>query len=425
MKRVIYLFLAISLVSLVSAIPEIQLQHNSWQQQETVLGKIEGSLTLLSRDNMHIYEGRREVLVERDVFAHNGIYYFYIIFPSYGEYTIKFGEVLYNSSGIKSINLEKKINITKLEANKTQVLTINPGFYYGEQPQLTLINPGNSLVDLNYNSAKISLNPGESKKITLNVSDGFSLITLDSYKKFSIPIFKINLNTIDINSTIKNSTNINNTNAVEIKISVPQNLIVQSLANQTTEYFFNIVNLGDDAEINVKSLGNILQIDNFSLLRNESKQIEIQIKSNFSGAFSEELQFFYNSEKIATTKVQVLIFQNNQTAQNYNNSLNKSTNTLISCTQMGGNLCSDNEDCFSDFSYNLKDEGICCEAPCVKKITSDNSGFLYFLFGIVILLIIGSIGYYLYSRSKKVSLIKPEDKFKELDKRYKNNISRN
>lgn len=418
MKRVIYVAMFFIAISFCSAIPGISLQDNSHQQYETVLGSVEGSLTALNRDSIHVFSGRKEVLFERDVLAYNGVYYFYVIFPSEGIFNIKFGTVLYNDSGnLKSVNLEKEISITNNDLNKSEILTIRPGFYYGNSPHISLINSGTLQLNITINKTKITLIPGESRDITVDAPNGFSLTKIGSYKTFSVPIIKVGFDNTNISFA-------NETVLKVINLSAQKELIIQSMVNNTQEYFLNVNNYGDSLEnITVNTTSKLIKIDpTFSLATGESAKIRILLNSSLAGFFPENVEFYYNSEKIASTKLQILIFENNNSVKAYNDNLVSQETEPKSCNETGRFLCSQEEACPSaDFSYNLKDGGYCCSIKCVKKNEIGNTKSSSSIFiGLVLLIIILGVGYFLYSRYKKIG---SEDKLKEFDKKYQKNIS--
>jgi hypothetical protein len=420
MKRVICVVMFFIAISFCSAVPEISLQDNAHQQYETVLGSVEGSLTALNRDSLHVFSGRKEVLFERDVLAYNGVYYFYVIFPSEGIFNIKLGTVLYNDSGnLKSINLEKEITITNNDLNKSEILTIRPGFYYGNSPHISLINSGTLQLNITINKTKIILTPGESRSITIDAANGFSLTKIGSYKTFSVPIIKVGFDSA-------NTSLVNETNPVlkVINLSAQKELVLQSMVNNTQEYFLSVNNYGDSLEnITVNTTSKLIRIDPiFSLGVGESTKIRILLNSSFAGFFPENVEFYYNSEKIASTKLQILIFENNNSVKAYNDNLVSQETEPKSCNETGRFLCSQEEACPSvDFSYNLKDGGYCCSIKCVKKneIGNTKSSSSTFI-GLILLIIVLGVGYFLYSRYKKTG---SEDKLKEFDKKYQKNIS--
>ena len=137
-------------------------------------------------DNLQVYEGRREVFFEKGLIRVNQTYYFYVIPTKEGEFSLKVDNLLYNNSGtVSSINLEKKFNIS--QTNESIGLGVRPGVYEGQKPEVIVTNLKANRTNITINKEIIEFNALESKKLILNVTEGFSLYPIGDY---SIPTMK-------------------------------------------------------------------------------------------------------------------------------------------------------------------------------------------------------------------------------------------
>lgn len=423
MKGVILLVVFLFLVSSCAAVPEIRFQINSFQPTQTIIGTINNFDGELIRDDLKIYEDRREVFFERDLAKINGTYYFYIIPPKEGNFSLKIENVLYNgSSGIASITLQKNFNVRKKvnKNNKTEILTIRPGLYVGDSPVIDLINSGEEDMNLSIESFFISMTSGSDRRISDGLPSGFYFLTINSYEKFVIPIFNYG----STNSSYAENDSIL-TNNYSGCLSVDENISLTHIVDKNGEYFINIKN---DCNFSLENITISSEFENImfgnellDFVADEIKNVSLYSDISKSGVFNLNIDLAYKDEKLRQTKITIFSFKNETSATVFNQTYNNPAK--LSCEERDGTFCTQEQSCSSD-NYDYYPENAlltCCFSDCVSINSLINWNNV--IFGMVGVLIILGILYLLYRRSNKIKNANPEEKFKELDKRYQKSIS--
>jgi len=423
MKVILVLVVVIICSCFCSAVPQIALQHEENQQYETVFGAISGSLKEIGRDDLEIYEGRREVSFEKDILKNEDTYYFYIIFPREGNFELKVNSVLYKElENLESTNLQKSITIKNIKdsLNKTKMLTIRPGFYYGTSPQLTLTNSGELNIEIEYGGYKENLSVGQTKKILPSVPEGFFYFEINSYKMFSVPIIKLNLSETIIKNESNTTANIS-INKSKINISVPGEIIFELVIGEGGKRYLNIENISNESCLNIeaKSSMPLITIPSSPSINGLLCRVELDLNPSTIGAYSGLVELYLNSERVASSKINVFVFSINTSVQNFTTNLSGKT-----CGEQGKFLCLENQECpaTEGISYS---NGICCPIECKNSNEKPKTKMSSIIIGLIILAFVLSVVYVLYMRSKKIKSTKPEDRFKQIESSYKKKISGN
>lgn len=407
----------------VAAAPEIKFQDDSYQPTETIIGTINNINSELTRDSLKIYEGRREVSFEKDLEKINGSYYFYIIPPKEGNFSLKLEDVLYNSSaGIASTTIQKDFNVSKkLINNKTQILTIRPGFYTGNNPIINIINSGEESINFSINEFFMSLSAGSSRQISGDLPNGFSFLRIVSYKNFDVPILNYG-NSMNI-SPENYSTNAAKNNYSGC-LDIYENMSIDSIVGKNEYYFLSIRN---NCSFSLENIEMVPEMDYIKMNDNMlnftiggSKSLSFSTDIPGSGVFTSNINFYYANEKLTQTKIIIFSFKNETSLTTFNQTYNSPTK--LSCEERNGIFCTQEQSCSSD-DYDFYPENptqTCCFSKCVGLAPPTNWNNI--IIGIVGLLLISAVLYILYKMSKKVKTSNPEDKFKELDKKYQKNV---
>lgn len=380
-------------ISSASALPNLNIYENGdFRPYETVVGNISGINESLTISDLKFFEGRREVSFEKNVVNFEGNYYFYVIFNREGNFSLKLENVLYYENGIlKSSNLEKNFDVREKE-NNSEVLSIKPGVITTTgNVDLLLSNRGEDVVNFSYGkNNKSSLGIGESEKITVSPTEKFSLFKITSYKDFFIPIIyfeptKENETVEEKVSSVKSSPKI-----IDFSGNVGDEI------SRTIELFnFGVENITD---IKFKSNIKFLKISGPDFLSAKSTiNITVIGTATERGFFEENISISY-LENGTTEELEIpltiYVFQENASEEQIEKSL--------SCFDIGGNQCLENEICDGSFSEIL---GGCCIGFCddpEKDSSSSN-----FIVGILIIALLGSIGFGVYKKFKNV---KPKKK---------------
>lgn len=434
MKRVIYFLVFLFLIGFSSAIPEIQFQKNNYQPQETIIGSIDdiSDYSIIKKDDLHIYEQRREVFFEKDLMKINDSYYFYIIPTKEGSFSLKINNVVFSSGGGGDLEKNFSINKNLSVSNKTQTLTIRPGIYSGMNPSINIINSGEEVLNVTINNGALSfiLPVGNSKKITENIPDGFSFLNVVSYDVFSVPIYKDFISNMPENNTINNTNETNNvTNDYVNCISLNQSFYTNYLIGDNNTFNVEILNKCDFPIENIEIISDseyvtpALKIGRLNASEYGELIFNFDIQS--SGATSANVNLSLDESVLASTKIIVFSFKNESSLEKFNQTYEIiQVQNEPSCEQLSGTLCTSTQTCSTDnYTPKLINGTVftCCFDSCVElKAPTNWSNILIGLLGFAL---IGGIIYLLYKKSKKINKANPQDKFAEVDRKYQKNIT--
>lgn len=430
MKKELYFVFALLLISVCSASPSFLFQKDSYQPQETIIGEIRDIDSTITRDDIKIYEGRREIMFEKDVLFFNNTYYVYFIPTKEGSFSLNISDLLYTENEkLESMNFEKEFKIVRVldENNKSSIITIRPGFYKGTNPELFITNSGDNLLQVNYNDENITLNSGDSRKINATRNIGFSYTVIKSYFEFKVPIIYTPIEIIENNTNTANITQINETKIYSILFL--QNITINTIKENETIYFFNITNVGNInlTNINLKTELDYVDFTNIESLNiGETKTINISIEENPVGVHSTKLEIYSDDKLINETYLQIITFKTEQEQTTFQNT---SFSNTASCGSMNGKFCSEKEECINPsgencsygtcWTYNVGEKNECCLMKCKTIDDGTKSNPTQIILGLLIFAAVIFIAYVLYKKSNEKKGISPSEKFKEVERNNK------
>lgn len=424
MKRFILIIIIAISISFTLATPILNIQNKNIQPKETLIATISTQgefLDELKKDDIRIYEGRKRVYFEYELYFYNNTYYFYIIFNRQGEFTIKTKEILFTIAGeVGSRALQETItvkydSIDNQTNNPTNLLSIKPGiiFSLSNSSQLKLFNRGQNNLNINIDQEEITIDSLQAQTINLNLVYPFSYLEISTYKEFKIPIIYLGANIINENTS--------NTPHTSNLLTYPEEIEITTEPNQTRTQEIELANLAGNKISNITLLKNI-SLTNISFPNSinpyESDFLTIEVHSNLT-AFNEDTIILNYYEKDTnfniSIPIKILITQDQEILEN-----NQTTNTS-SCAQIGGEICEGICDGDSQFTS----DGYCCFGECLalQQETQKKSELNFnWLAGLLLLLIVAIIGYFVYKKYHKTKPEKPDKKIEISKKRYENRL---
>lgn len=428
MKRgLLILFTVLFLMNFCLALPEISFQKESYQASETIIGTISNVYGDIAVDKLRIYDGRREIFFEKDLAKINDSYYFFIIPQREGNFSLKLENLLYqNNNTVASTTLLKYFNITNRirSNNKTQILTIRPGFYIGDSPSIEFVNAGNDVLNFSVGKTEVTIAPENSQKVSVGVPSGFSFIEIKSYETFRVPIMNLGNGTSE-NVTNAENVSIDHNNNYAGCLITYRNMSVNNLIGSPQNYSFVINNSCNFSLENIVINPSSEKIKTYqseiTFMPNESKDINFTVYITDSGATVHNISFSNNNSQLAMKEIIVLSFKNESGLTVFTQTRN--TTERLSCEERNGTFCTQMQSCSTDnYDFYIENSPLitCCLDPCVDSTPPTNWTNVFM--GIFVFVIIGVVLYILYNRSKKVKSANPRDAFRELDKRYQKGV---
>lgn len=418
-NKILFALIFIILIAKVYSLELIPITQNN-KEGEIFIGKIEANLKKnLLKDEIKIYEGRREVYFEKEVYRYNNTTFFYFALPKEGNFTILVESILYfENNSLKEGKINYSLIVGKKE-NKT--LFIIPGVLAGNNLSLFLSNKGNEELEITIDNDKYSLKENELKKIEIKPKANFFYLDVKSYKTFSIPVIyfgeiktetknqTINKTENDRNESINLTNNESKENITNLEIS-PENFEDYLLVNETKTFFLAMKN---PSEKNISlNLSSEIKGLNFSkeeyLLPFEEKNLTIFYLPEKTGFFKGNLTIkFENQTKEILFKIYVL--NNSDEIEEIINVGNDTENVLQkSCSERNGKICSSNTDCIGGERVYIYGEGLCCVNGECKKVDEEPTDYKGKIIGLVLLILGAIIVYILW---KKFKGVKPQPKF--------------
>ncbi|MAH50069.1 hypothetical protein CMI37_29890 [Candidatus Pacearchaeota archaeon] len=453
MKKQVIILLSLTLISLVSAAPQLELPTQDLQPGETLVGKITLSSTAeqfaqaISSDNIEFLQGRKKVFMEHNIIFYNNTHYFYTYLNREGNFTFKINNILYKDASNelneavleKNIFIENKWNVIKEEqfnetsnttyyTNKTvtEILSVKPGFFFGTSSlEFTLENKGTSNITVSYNNNedKLPLSPEQKVKITpsFQPNQTISFFEFLTDKNFSIPI--IYLSQGEINQTPPP--------VLEIKaepVYLHINLIAEQEKSASIELFNfieeNITGISITSNISIMQITNIEELETFQA--RETKNISLTFTSEKTGFAKGEILITYTADqeqRNLTIPIFAYILPSNSSEQDLAN-IGDFATLQNQCTDTGGVICSLGQKCQGNETYT----GVfCCLGSCTTSTDPNNDpdeeGSYGWLIGLLILLFLAIVGFFAYRKFKKTQPPTPENKLAQKPNPYQKRIS--
>ena len=399
-KIVVALVLVLLTFSLVSAL-DLALPKTSYYPGETLQLEIpDVFIGNLEETNIGIYEGVQvhKTPGESGLLKPEKKYLYYIILPeNTGNYSVRIENIKYYEG---SVQTEKTItkNFTIVGTN-TSYLSFKPGYVYTGQDFTIILKAYNDYQDVSIIFPPTGIDDniesfgyGDTKTLF------FSIKNLKSTVKDNI---KINTYSIPAVITPKTTTtNTTDTTEVEENYTLSELLAVSMkeidetiLSNQLVYYQATIVNKEQSIKDLVLTTSDPeIQVSpkTISLLSGEQTiNITIQSKRALDGYvnISKGDSYLKIPVKIEVTEEQTEVTPNTD-------ALNSERN----CAFFGGKKCNAEAQEICKGSETQASDGICCIGQCKTK--SGSSGWIV---GILILVLLGVGGWFLYKKSKEQS----------------------
>ncbi len=422
MKKSVQIILLFAILILPTALAlEVTPSKDSYQPEELFQAQITGNFVTLTENNVFIYkEGKvHPEPTLKGLTKQNNIYYFYAVLPSVeGQYSFRIENAEYLERGkIKTDPISIPINATFEDESD---LFINPGFIVanneislrvkslfgntdltatfeltGEQKTLSLIEQTEEVLNFNLPEA-----PPQQSKITVN--------------DYEIPVFLIK----EFEPT---------TRSIEFIPHIIEGTILPNsdyqfsilIRNPTENNLENIILTSDLNTIFNPSTIELLEPNQtaFINLTITIEEAEEPISSNVLATSNNE-QFILPVEFTITnneTEIEVVDATNPPAGSGTTPGTGSGTGSL-SCAQIG-EICTNNQVCSGDTVASV--EGSCCIGICEEEESSLGSTIT----GVVLILILVGLLYYVYRKSKKNKAAKSTgDVLKDKEEKYKRRI---
>lgn len=400
-KEVIMFVVLLLIMPIVSAAPQLVLQQDSYQEHETIIGKITGSVISIPLENIKFYEGRKEVFIEHGATSHDGVTYFYAYPSNEGNFTIVVESVLYEKKGItRSKDLEQNFLVKNVN-NSAQVLSVRPGFISTSSTEnLSLVNRGTESLSVSVGEEEIVLDSQKTRKISVIPNETFSYFNITSYETFSVPVIFVNLSISNPGEDVEEDLE----SIIEIE---GKNITLQVTENSSVEGSFILRNPSNDSVIiSFFTYNDAVEIVEDITIKNNSQEIVLfTFNSGDDGYYQEEILLGLGKSD-ETVFVNVLVFPEEIVVEE---------GVVIdeggSCEDQGGNLCTVNEKCDTGNGFFL--DGYCCLGSCIPLEEDSSKAFTDFIIGGVIILLLIAIIYFI---RKKVKSVQPEERISSVTK---------
>lgn len=416
--QLISLFLWVLLIIIPSIFAvQIDLSRESYQPIETLQAEITGNFLLFEPEHILIYEQGKvhSTPMISDLMRKDDIYYFYAVLPNKeGNYTIKIEDAEYTENRITKTDTITKDFMIK-ESNRS-ALSIMPGFV------LT-----NSDFDIGVESLIDNLNLTITLEATGETKEVFLIKEIGKMVGFSIvgitePTF-ITIQEIGEAKSVGFFGNLFGSNDEdeeedEIDYKIPV-VVIQTITEPpvepvektelsfvpealtgtiTSNHAFKIIlyNTGtkniSDIIISTESDISLGTININSLKPNEQVQISLVTPENLTigtdfigtitATFSDQYEIFPFSFEVIEDEKKI-------------NIISDTIDVNLSCEDLNGKLCKDNEKCSVDTKSST--DGACCTGTC-KKIKKSSTGMII---GILILIVLAGVVAIFYIKNRK------------------------
>lgn len=419
--KISYLILLLSFVLLISfsiADPKFESLVESPVQYETIILKLSTDgefVSEINKDVIHINNGIKEVYLDKLIYYHNNDYYISFSFNIPGTYNVYTDNLQYRYGGEY---YSGRANITIIMSGITdKSLQISPGIVYSKKPELKLTNKGKTTLEIEYEKEEFEILSGETKILDLsNLTQNFSIIEIESYKDFKIPVFYIK--TFKENLTSNSSPEI--PVGIQTSLSVrPETSELNLSATQNKQMYEKLLfkNFNNKTNITNFTINSSIDFMNFNyvseIMAGESINVDINYKESIPGKYSGNALVSYIENK---TKYNFIIPLNViiLSEEPIKNSTTSNIVTTKTCDEMTGKLC--NGMCIGGGEGRMATDGFCCvNGECyIEDKESDNSkekskGSKGLIVGIIIFVVIGLVGYLIFQKYKKVGKKGPKN----------------
>ena len=472
MKRSIVIFLLLFLVSLATATPLLEFQHEQIQSGETIIATISTTgefIKQIEQSDITFYEGRRQVSFESDIIFYNGTHYLYIYTTRQGNFSIQVANILYEENNeLKSITITKSFNVTD-EIIK-EALSIKPGFVFtAGTPTIKLINRGTVTLNLVHGEDELSLEPLTFQQVALTPSQTFSYFDVSSYKSFSIPIIYLSANNpstnLTANTTSTNTTSTNssanatyfnattnvtlvnstiNTTLVNLTANIsfvnltanisfespsiqhslraePELLLAELFTSAKIKKMIQLFNFGDENLTEIQATSDISFVGIGQLEDMPIRGVQdliLNLAPETSGHFQGHVNITYTQNETQYTisiPLSLFVLPEGNTMEDFE--ISEET-----CEEKSGTVCQLDEGCEGKTTFT-KNSKACCLGICQPIAKDKPEGDYGWLIALGIFIVLGAGGYYLYKKQKAMVPKSSEDRLKEVSEKFKKRMT--
>jgi hypothetical protein len=396
-KSITILFALIIAVNLISAVDiEVKSSYNPGDTMQIAIPDV--FLATLQPNNIGIYQESavHKMPVESGLIKSQTTYFYYAILPTApGKYSFEIENIKYWEG---SVELNKTIiKNFSIVATNSSYLSFSPGYLsvtsdfsvniksYNKPQEVTV-----SFAPSNFQQ-KFNLSYGIPTKTVYISIAGITNMTASEVKinGYSIPTLvtpKYSPANITPNFTI--------TDLHDVLDITPEQIAVTILPNTNYYYTLNLKNFMNSSLENLTISSSDKEIN---VTPNRISELEDEATLNLTLNSNQELDAWVNiSYKDLSVFVPILIKITKSPSEVIYNT--PPINQAKTCLEMGGVKCasSTGESCNGAESY--ASDGWCCMAQCQKKSSGGNSGWII---GVLILIVIGAVAWFLYDKSKK------------------------
>lgn len=407
MKKTFYfIILLIFILGFISSLELISLNGEVFAG-ETYIGYFDAELkNILKKEDVKIYEERREVYFEKGVYFYKNKTFIYVIFPKEGNFSITTKNFLYYEN--KSLK-EGKINKTiRVSGNNTKILEISPGILLGEEIFVSLSNKGRSDLKIKFQDKEFILKGKETKIVKVNSEEEFFYLEIESYKNFKIPVISFSSKNEE-NKSFDNKTQKNETIKKTLNkiIEINETKIEKYFEVNKTEVFSLLIKNIAEKEINITfktKMKNLEFSENISLSPFEERPFFLKYSPNITGNFEENLNIYFEKEELnVSLKFYVITSESLEILEN----LNSENKKISSCEEINGTLCiMTGYSCKNGNNIPLLGIGFCCVGgECVKIEEKKDKPISNYIVGSISLAMVVILLYLILKKYKKV---KPE-----------------
>ncbi len=418
MKKEAIIILFLISITLATAQPSLELNKQTLQPGETLLGKITTSGEFAEKiiySQIQFYEGKKQVSFDYDFAFYDNTYFLYAYLTRQGNFTLKIDNIIYRENQeLKSANLEQAIEIKEqfIDENKTQtqILLIKPGFIFSSEiPEINLENKGNTDLEVSYLDQTVTLLPLQTQQISYSPENAFSYLAISSYEEFNIPIIYFPFENPPEQIEQKIESN--------LKAS-PTKLQLKLNAKKQQQETIQLINFGQSNIIDITILSDleILTIPEITQIPAKSiYNLTLDFYSEQQGVFNSNLTILFSendSQDSIIIPLEIYAFPEEQDLEN----IEQQDQT---CAELSGKVCNSNEVCSVSLKLTFGGE-YCCLGTCEKP--EEEGGSWGWLWGLIIILALGGGGYFIYKKVKKTKPIQPGEKLKQTSKLYERRV---
>jgi len=416
MRVIVALSLFVIALSLASAEIEFNVTSENLQAGETLFAKISGvgNNSKLLDSSVSFLEGRKKVFFEYDSILVNDSHYIYAYTTREGNFTLKIENFLYDDNGViasKDFSEDfevKNVVLNETNVTGTKILSIRPGFLtMGEE--LTLENKGSLDLNVEVGGNKTLIKSGGKTSLkSLNGEENYFL-GIKTYKDFDVLVVKIR--------DLENFTNFS-VPAYNLR-PVVSYFIRKVNSNVRENISFEFENTGTKPlEIyNVSSDIEYLDFESSLEIGPKSKEvIGGEIFADGRGILNGSVTFEYVSDGKRGSLVvpaELYVLEKGENKSNLREELTKT------CSEIEGTLCEKGLICNGE-QVITSEKKYCCLAKCVEVKGSEKKSSNVWIYGVLIIVVLGIVGYLMYKKQKGVGK-KAEDKFDSATKSYTGN----